>query len=84
MHFFKTLHAFKRVVAIDAAEVVQEDFQEAETVILVSQSGETKDLLSALETAKKVDNVRSIAVVNVYASALARKVDHVVFMNVGR
>lgn len=84
LHFFKTLHAFKRIVTLDAAEVLQEDFQEDETVILASQSGETKDLLNALETAKKACNVRSIAIVNVFASALARKVDHVVYTNVGR
>ena len=41
-------------------------------MILVSQSGETKDLLLALDMAKKVPGVKSICVVNVVQSALAR------------
>ena len=52
--------------------------------MFVSQSGETKDLLNAEETAKKIPGVKTIGVINVVGSALARKVDCPVYTNVGR
>lgn len=84
VYFFKTLHAFKKVVALDAAELLPEDIQENESVVFVSQSGETKDLLNAEEIAKKTPGVKTIGVINVVGSALARKVDCPVYTNVGR
>lgn len=64
--------------------MIPEDIQQDDSIIFVSQSGETKDLLTALEKAKKVSGVKTIGVVNVVGSALARNVDYPIYTNVGR
>ena len=61
-----------------------EDITEDENLILVSQSGETKDLLLALDISKKVKGVKTICVVNVVQSVLARECDFRVFTSCGR
>ena len=51
-------------------------------VIIISQSGETADSLEALRLAKKHD-VRTLAVVNVSGSSIAREADHVFYTLAG-
>ena len=51
-------------------------------LIAVSQSGETADLLEAIEAAKK-KHVRIISLVNVMGSSLDRKSDHSFMINAG-
>ena len=51
-------------------------------VIIVSQSGETADTLAALRLAKK-QGVKTLAVVNVVGSSIAREADYVVDMWAG-
>lgn len=47
-------------------------------LIIVSQSGETADTLAALRLAKQ-KGVKTIAVVNVVGSSIAREADHVIY-----
>ena len=51
-------------------------------VILISQSGETADTLAALREAKS-RGIRTIAVVNVVGSSIAREADHVFYTMAG-
>ena len=51
-------------------------------VIIISQSGETADSLEALRLAKK-HGVRTLAVVNVSGSSIAREADHVFYTLAG-
>jgi glucosamine--fructose-6-phosphate aminotransferase (isomerizing) len=47
-------------------------------VIIISQSGETADTLAALRLARS-NGVKTIAVVNVVGSSIAREADHVIY-----
>jgi len=51
-------------------------------VILVSQSGETADTLAALREAK-LQGMKTLAIVNVVGSAIAREADYVVYTHAG-
>ena len=51
-------------------------------VIFISQSGETADTLEALRKTKK-DGIDCLAIVNVYASSLAREADIVLYTKAG-
>ena len=51
-------------------------------VIIISQSGETADSLAALRLAKE-QGVRTLAVVNVVGSSIARETDHVFYTLAG-
>ncbi|HEX2937857.1 MAG TPA: glutamine--fructose-6-phosphate transaminase (isomerizing), partial [Ruminiclostridium sp.] len=47
-------------------------------LIIISQSGETADTLAALRLARKI-GIRTLAVVNVVGSSIAREADHVIY-----
>ena len=51
-------------------------------VIVVSQSGETADTLAALREAK-ANGIRTLAIVNVVGSSIAREADHVLYTLAG-
>lgn len=51
-------------------------------VIIISQSGETADSLAALREAKEL-GVRTLAIVNVVGSSIAREADHVLYTLAG-
>lgn len=51
-------------------------------VIIISQSGETADSLAALRLAKK-RGIRTLSVVNVVGSSIAREADHVMYTLAG-
>lgn len=51
---------------------------ENDCLIIISQSGETADTLAALRLAKS-NGVKTIAVVNVVGSSIAREADHVIY-----
>ena len=55
---------------------------ENDLVIIVSQSGETADSLAALRLAKK-KGARTLGIVNVVGSSIAREVDHVFYTLAG-
>ena len=46
--------------------------------IVISQSGETADTLAALRLAKE-KGIKTLAVVNVVGSSIAREADHVLY-----
>ena len=56
--------------------------KEKELVIIISQSGETADSLAALREAKKL-GVKTIAIVNVVGSSIAREADYVLYTLAG-
>ncbi len=53
-------------------------------MVLISQSGETKDLINIVEECKRFNSVKTIGIINVEGSTLARKVDFPIYINVGR
>lgn len=68
----------------DPAELVEGDIIENETVVLISQSGETKDLINVIENCKQIEGVKTIGIINVEGSTIARKVDFPIYIKVGR
>lgn len=57
-------------------------FEEGSLVIAISQSGETADTLAATRLARQ-QNVRTLALVNVIGSTLARECDWTLYMRAG-
>lgn len=57
-------------------------FSDGALVIAISQSGETADTLEALRLAKEA-GVRTLAIVNVPGSSIAREADHVLYTCAG-
>ncbi len=82
MHFFKRLCKFNSVQVFDGAEFSEHDIPKygKTALILVSQSGETKDLYRCLHIGS---NLVSIGVINVIDSLIAREVDCGVYCNAG-
>ena len=61
----------------------QKNFYDKDTlVILVSQSGETADTLAALRKAKS-DGIKTLAIVNVLGSSVARESDYCIYTKAG-
>ena len=56
--------------------------KEKELVIIISQSGETADSLAALREAKK-KGIKTLAIVNVVGSSIAREADYVLYTLAG-
>jgi glucosamine--fructose-6-phosphate aminotransferase (isomerizing) len=84
MHFFKALCGFTTVQVFDGAEMTEHDIPRDSDVVfvLVSQSGETKDLHRCIELAKNA-NITTIGIINVVDSLIAREVDCGVYCNAG-
>jgi len=83
--YAKQLCNFVTVQAIDAAELRPSDFPKTAdrvAVILVSQSGETKDLHRCLAILRPASPI-TIGIVNVVDSLIAREVDCGVYCNSG-
>ena len=51
---------------------------------MISQSGETKDLINIVGKCRDKPNVNTIGIINVEGSTLARKVDFPIYIKVGR
>jgi glucosamine--fructose-6-phosphate aminotransferase (isomerizing) len=85
MYFFKQLCQFNTVQVFDGAEFNEQDIPIiGNTVfILVSQSGETKDLHRCIEIAKN-NNITTIGIINVVDSLIAREVDCGIYCNAGK
>lgn len=61
----------------------QKNFFNKDTlVILVSQSGETADTVASLRLAKE-NNIKTLGIVNVVGSTIARESDNVIYINAG-
>ena len=82
---FKNLNIFDTVSVYDGADFNVKDIPKSgETgVILLSQSGETKDLHRCIQIAKH-SNLVTIGVVNVIDSLIARECNCGVYLNAGR
>lgn len=85
VHFLKELCDFNTVQIFDGAEFNLNDVPKKgkTALILLSQSGETKDLHRCIEIAKK-NNLFTIGVVNVVDSLIAREVDCGCYLNAGK
>jgi glucosamine--fructose-6-phosphate aminotransferase (isomerizing) len=85
MHFFKRLTNLNIIQVFDGAEFSSNDIPRIgkTAVILVSQSGETKDLHRCIEIAHE-GNAVTIGVINVVDSLIAREVDCGVYCNAGK
>jgi glutamine---fructose-6-phosphate transaminase (isomerizing) len=84
----KHLNSFDSVTSIDAAEVEPKDFPCANKVeetglIVVSQSGETKDVIRVVNTAMD-RGINVMSVVNAVGSLIARTTKIGVYCNAGR
>jgi len=85
MHYFKDLCNFNSVQLFDGADFNMNDVPKiGETaLILLSQSGETKDLHRCIQIAKE-NRIFTIGVVNVVDSLIAREVDCGCYLNAGK
>tara|TARA_B100000674_G_scaffold495202_1_gene521928 strand:+ start:3391 stop:5313 length:1923 start_codon:yes stop_codon:yes gene_type:complete len=83
-HLYKMLCNFQTVQVYDGAEISVHDIPKHGRVafLLVSQSGETKDLHRCIDIARE-KHIVTIGVVNVVDSLIARDVDCGVYCNTG-
>ena len=84
-YHLKKLCKFNTVQVFDGAEFSEGDVPKIgnSCLILISQSGETKDLHRCIDIGKKL-NITTIGVINVVDSLIAREVDCGVYCNAGR
>ena len=84
-YYFKYLCNFNVVHVLDGAELNEYDIPKIGTTafILISQSGETKDLHRCLDIAKN-NNIITIGIINVVDSLIAREVDCGIYCNAGK
>ena len=85
MYYFKNLCYFNTVQTFDGADFNNCDIPKIGNTafILISQSGETKDLHRCIEIAKN-NNIITIGIVNVVDSLIAREVDCGIYCNAGK
>lgn len=85
VHYFKHLCNFNTVQVFDGAEFDMHDVpREGKSgIILISQSGETKDLHRCIEIAKDND-IFTIGIINVVDSLIAREVNCGIYCNAGK
>jgi glucosamine--fructose-6-phosphate aminotransferase (isomerizing) len=80
----RSLNAFDTVQPVDASELTSDFMPRQQAgVLLVSQSGETKDVHRALQLAQAM-NVPALSVVNSVGSLIARSTKCGVYTNAGR
>ena len=84
-YYFKQLCNFNTVQVFDGADFNYHDIPKIgnSACILISQSGETKDLHRCIEITKEY-NIFTIGVINVVDSLIAREVDCGIYCNAGR
>jgi glucosamine--fructose-6-phosphate aminotransferase (isomerizing) len=85
LDIFKNLDVFDTIFAYDGSEFNVKDIPKNGKcgVVLLSQSGETKDLHRCIQIAKDNDLI-SIGIVNVVDSMIARETDCGIYLNAGR
>lgn len=80
----RSLHAFETVQAIDAAEFTLDTFaREGAALLVISQSGETKDVHRVVISANEA-NIPTFSIINVVGSLIARTTKCGVYLNAGR
>lgn len=84
VYYLKKMCNFNSVQAFDGAEFNENDICKVgkTAVILISQSGETKDLHRCIDIAKQ-NNLVTIGIINVVDSLIAREVDCGIYCNAG-
>ena len=84
MYYLKKMCNFNSVQVFDGAEFNENDVCKIgkTAVILISQSGETKDLHRCIDISKQ-NNLITIGVINVVDSLIAREVDCGIYCNAG-
>ena len=84
-HYFKELNNFNTVLVFDGAEFTEKDIPRIgkTCLILLSQSGETKDLHRCIKIGREND-LFLLGIVNVVDSMIAREVDCGIYLNAGR
>ena len=82
---FKDMKLFNSIQVFDGAEFDESDIPllGKSIIVLLSQSGETKDLHRCIEIAKNADHI-TLGIVNVTDSLIARETDCGVYLNAGR
>jgi len=85
MYYFKYLCNFNTIQVFDGAEFNTWDIPKLgkTAFILLSQSGETKDLHRCIDIAKN-NNIVTIGIINVIDSLIAREVDCGIYCNAGK
>lgn len=83
-YYFKKLNTFTKISIHDPVEMLENDIVPKETVVLISQSGQTKDLINIVEKCKSINHVKTVGIINVEGSTLARMVDFPIYIKVGR
>lgn len=85
--FFKKLCNFNSIQVIEGSEFELDDIVKTglTAIIMISQSGETKDLYQCIECIQKDNkNIITIGIINVIDSLIAREVDCGVYCNAGK
>jgi len=72
----------KRIFSIDSSELKNEWIDDGCLVIALTQSGETKDTLDALDYAKS-HGAKTVSIVNSMISSAARKADYTILQSCG-
>lgn len=81
---FKQLNSKLTFEVIDGAEFTQSDIPDKKCVVIVlSQSGETKDLFHGIDIANDL-NIVTIGLINVEESTIAKKCKYVLYLKAGR
>ncbi len=83
--FLKELYDFTTVQLFEGAEFSEQDLPRhgKTALLLLSQSGETKDLHRCIEIGRRQD-LCMLGILNVKDSRIAREVDAVLYLNAGR
>lgn len=84
-NLFKSLRTFDTVTLYDGADFTTSDIptKGRSAAVLISQSGETKDLHRCIQIIQE-NNMMSIGVVNVIDSFIARETNCGIYLNAGR
>jgi len=82
-NFLRKWGEFRCVEVIDASELSEDDIIDDVLYIVLSQSGETKDVHRAMELIRQKTTSKILGIVNVVASLIARDVDFGVYVNAG-
>lgn len=83
-YYFKQFNYFNTIQVVDGSEFNDNYLYKNDTIcILISQSGETKDLYNCIDIIKK-NNCISIGIINVVNSLIAREVHCGVYLNANR
>lgn len=84
--YLQMMSGFSTIRVIDAAEFVLNDISAKHTgVLVISQSGETRDVINCIELIRKNSSgITIFAIVNVVESLISRMADCGIYLNAGR